>query len=853
MGKKDNSNGTLVSRFYQESIIYRLFGRFRLLGLRPFNDHVSSLRSRPLGVFFYNQRAVFLGAGALFLILLTGLAWLIYPTDRTFNTVFILSTFWLVDVAATLLLHRSFIRRLNAWAGSSNAEGFPPLFDQYFVLDSIIVLMIILAGRFLNLHLDSFAFLFFANSVVYGSYLYVRTEEKISRQSTLIFLSQIIVTLVLFATMNLSADAPKWFHITLNTSPLIAMSVVTVFSVLMISKLRTAEHRITLKRLERLASYEVILSQYSPNDDGAAGFYARQFRDQATVVLKDLCSLGYPFWYDSACLWFAEEHQDHPGKVMFLPGPRINFEEVNEFEEGIEVEPEFLGESDLLLLRSLKRHSETDNQGILRFRSSLNGPAAFIPLRRHGRLIGLLSIYGKEKGPPPLAEEEAFLRALGSKISNTMEQWEGRYKLLPHKEMNNLFSCMSLEEVFPNAVKILKKYLDAAGCMVIFRGDPTKPEMDIVAREGFKKISERYKEGEGQTGQCAAKGEPLRWDYVPAHLEEFSASGLKTLEKAHGSKIKSWMAIPIGPKGQNYGVIKVVNSLFPCSWFTNYDQELGEELARRLCVMIEKFLHIEALDDARKQAQENEQKAKDSWEKAERTAKQRQEDLMIITHQLQGPLSSIIFTVKDMQGKPLSEPVRNERLTYVHALTEDALALSFGTSSAFARDVGTDTFFGAKEIDVRAELESLCTRLKRTNAKDNLRFIYNVEDGFPKLRMDNRVFRSVFYSLIHNAMKYADPYSKVILECSIERATRKAALKVKSIGAPINPSEREIIFQKYRRGGVMEKTGRYHSGVGLGLWVARELMKAIGGDLTVELSVDRPDLSVFVVHVPTPN
>jgi signal transduction histidine kinase len=782
------------------------------------------------------------------------LTWVLPSNDRTSETLWLLAGAWFADVAVTLLLHKTFTTKLSAWAGSPTSNEFPPLFDHYFLLDSLIVLLLILAGKLLNLYLDAFAFLFFANSVVYGSYLYIRGAGTINRYSTALFLLQIAITLVLFSTMRIDVEEPRWFYVILNTSPLIGMALITVFSVLMISLLRTIEHRITQTRLRLLGRYEKILSEHSPTEDTEPGFYARQFREQSTKVLRHLCSLDYPFWYQSACLWFVEQHQDR-GEV-FLPGPRINFEEADKFEDGIEDNFEPLESSDLLVVHSLKRQFEDEARGILGFRRDINAPAAFISLRRHGRRIGLVSLYGKENGPPLLQEEEAFLRTFGSILSNTMEQWEGRYKVLPHKEMNNLFSCQSLEDVFPRAVRILKKYLDAGACMVIFRPDPTKPNMEVVARDGFRSFSAKFEVGDGQTGKCAELGQSIRFDYVPWHLEDFNRSRLKALEKAHGRKIKSWMAIPIGPRELNYGVIKVVNSEFPCSWFTDYDQELGEDLARRLYVMIEKFLHIKAhtkaLEEATERAQLNAQNAQIMRTRAEKTAKQRQEDLMIITHQLQGPLSSIIFTVKNMQRKLLHENIQDERLRYVHALVEDALALSFGTSSAFARDAGEDTFFGDTEIDARGELESLCTRLQRTNAKENLRFVYNVEDGFPKLRMDSRVFRSVFYSLIHNAMKYADPFSKVILECSVERATRKAALKVKSIGAPIDPDEKELIFEKYRRGGVLARTGRYHSGVGLGLWVARELMRASGGDLTVELAVDNPELSVFVVHIPPP-
>jgi K+-sensing histidine kinase KdpD len=132
-----------------------------------------------------------------------------------------------------------------------------------------------------------------------------------------------------------------------------------------------------------------------------------------------------------------------------------------------------------------------------------------------------------------------------------------------------------------------------------------------------------------------------------------------------------------------------------------------------------------------------------------------------------------------------------------------------------------------------------------------LQFEFSADPKFPLLRVDRNVFTSVFYSLIHNAMKYADPHSYVKLEASFERGSGRPALKVKSYGEPISPDERDMIFTKYRRGKVIEQTGRHHSGVGLGLWVAKELLAAVGGEISVELSPSDPRLSVFVVYLPS--
>jgi signal transduction histidine kinase len=858
----NREKSTFASRLCRESLIYRLVGCRRFFGRYPFDDHVKPLRSRPLGMFFYNQRAIFMACGALYLAILIVFLLLMPHTSTMVATVNILVVFWLFDFVLTLILHKSFVSRLNEWVSALATSRHPTLFVRYFLLDSSLVFILLIVSKSMGLPLGGFASLLFANTVVYSS-AYVRVTGH--KQIILILLLQVAVIFIVIGT-TFTAEGPRWFYILVNIVPLIGMAVITVLSLWIISDLRLEEYRVAQRRLGYLMTYEHILavstakSNGDDDENGQADHSERQFRAQVAQVLKSLCSLEYPFWYRAACLWFAENHQDR--KEVLLPGPCVNFDEAHSFKDGMDDVDKISYAEKPILLHSLKHHFESESPRLLQFRRDLDAPAAFVPLERNGRRIGVLAIYGEENGPPLLSEDESFLWFVGSIITNTMEQWEGRYKAIPLKEMDDLLSCNSLDEVFPKAVKILKKYLEAAGCMVIFRPDPLMNEMNVRAEDGFARSIIRkanYVVGVGQTGQCAATGRPIRWDNVPNHLEPFDPERLKILQKAHGKRIVSWMAIPIGgPEEDNYGVIKVVNSIFRCTWFTDYDQKLGEDLARRLHIMIEKFLqinrireHAKATEDASERAQQNARNALVAQARAEEVARQRQDDLMIITHQLQGPLSSVITAITNMQRKLMREDIQDDRLKYVHALVEDALALCFGTFSTFGREAGRETYFGKTDIDAPEALKDLAERLQRTNGRrKNLTFKYKVEEGFPTLRIDGRVFTSVFYSLIHNAMKYAGPYTRVDLECSFERTTGGAALKVKSLGEPILPDEKELIFEKYKRGSVMERTGRHHSGVGLGLWVARELMRAVDGDLTLELSPNDPNLSVFVVHVP---
>jgi K+-sensing histidine kinase KdpD len=299
--------------------------------------------------------------------------------------------------------------------------------------------------------------------------------------------------------------------------------------------------------------------------------------------------------------------------------------------------------------------------------------------------------------------------------------------------------------------------------MVIFRPDDTQKEMSIVAKEGFDDSVRTlvYEVGKGRTGACAEKNEVIRYDDVATHRDEFDQGLLEALEKAHRKPVSSWMAIPITADDKNYGVIKVVNSTYRCRWFTNEDQKVGENMALRLHVIISKFLQIERTEQARRdaatQAREAQRHAKEALaarEKAEITARQRQTDLMTMTHQLQGPLIPVIGTLGMLQRLSLKGRLQ-ERLELAKALAEACLNLCWGISSSFAQDAGQKLSYDPVEIDVPTEMRKLCRMLQLANSREDITFRYTQDTDFPKLRMDFNVFTNVLFSLIHNAMKYA--------------------------------------------------------------------------------------------------
>jgi len=103
----------------------------------------------------------------------------------------------------------------------------------------------------------------------------------------------------------------------------------------------------------------------------------------------------------------------------------------------------------------------------------------------------------------------------------------------------------------------------------------------------------------------------------------------------------------------------------------------------------------------------------------------------------------------------------------------------------------------------------------------------------------------VFSNLLSNALKHGDPARPVEVtlrgECS-----DVAVLEVTNFGAPIPPEMLGQLFEPFRRGPTSEPGGR--RGLGLGLYIVRQIALAHGGSVEVESTTERG--TRFTVRLP---
>jgi len=126
----------------------------------------------------------------------------------------------------------------------------------------------------------------------------------------------------------------------------------------------------------------------------------------------------------------------------------------------------------------------------------------------------------------------------------------------------------------------------------------------------------------------------------------------------------------------------------------------------------------------------------------------------------------------------------------------------------------------------------------------------DVADGVPPAIADSAVVTRCIENLISNAMKYGGANRWLAVRLRMEsRPAPEVQIRVEDKGLGIPPADLSHIFDPfYRVQAVREGQSR---GVGLGLYLVKQMMETMGGTVSVSSQLERG--TVFVLHFPVSN
>ncbi|HLL83503.1 MAG TPA: ATP-binding protein, partial [Longimicrobium sp.] len=426
--------------------------------------------------------------------------------------------------------------------------------------------------------------------------------------------------------------------------------------------------------------------------------------------------------------------------------------------------------------------------------------------------------------------EKSFLRALAQQASMALERARlydeatrtevltraavERLRLL--SEGSRAFSAAPLEEApLLDAIcrEVSRQFSEAAGVSLLSADGRfvvpratyhPDPEVATLILRSMQQRPVPY--GEGNLGRVVATGQPLLVSRVdpPVLVASMPAEYREFLER---SPVRSFMVVPLRVHGRIAGTLQASRHAEGSEPFGPEDLALLGELADRAGL---------ALGQAR------------LYEEARAAARVREDFLTVAAHELRTPLTSLklqLAMVRRTAGADALERARvpldrvNGQVDRLAQLVESLLDVGRIAQGRLEVELGP--------VDVGALVRDVLGRMEPVLAQAGCTPRVQVPDDGAWARADTARLDQVLVNLLSNAAKYG---AGKPVDVQVWRAEGRVSVRVRDEGIGIAPESLPRLFERFGRA----VSGRHYAGLGLGLYITRQLVEAMGGQVRVD-------------------
>jgi hypothetical protein len=446
---------------------------------------------------------------------------------------------------------------------------------------------------------------------------------------------------------------------------------------------------------------------------------------------------------------------------------------------------------------------------------------------------------GYERAERARADGEAFRARADVELrerqraEEALRESEGNYRALASRSARlyelsaALSEAITLDAVAKVIVRHGRAVVGAAAGSVAMMADGGKAFDTLYAEEYTRQTVEAWHRFPAEPGLCSTAAAERREPVYVASLGEWQAHFPRSAAAAADGGYASGTALPLMAEG---GVLGILSFHFTAPVnFTDDYKALLRAVAQHCAQALDRARLYEVTQRARADA-ESANRAKDDF-------------LSTLSHELRTPLSAMLGWASMLRSGSL-DPGRTTRAldaifnnaTRQARLIEDLLDVS--------RIIAGRTAIDLHEFDpadsVRGAVDAIMP-LAESKGVD-----VRVGD-LPRATViaDPKRLEQVFLNLLSNAVKFTPEGG--LVEIDGAGAPGGVDLRVSDSGAGIDPAFIPYVFERFRQAD--STRARRAGGLGLGLFIARQLVEAQGGTIRADSAgVDRG--ATFTVRLP---
>lgn len=230
---------------------------------------------------------------------------------------------------------------------------------------------------------------------------------------------------------------------------------------------------------------------------------------------------------------------------------------------------------------------------------------------------------------------------------------------------------------------------------------------------------------------------------------------------------------------------------------------------------------------------------------AEESDKLKSQFLQNISHEIRTPLNGIVGFADMVFNTELSEEEKTDIYYYLNKNSED-LIHTIEDIVDIAHLYTNQYTVIKKEFKIHETLSKLINQIKHSSLyfkKSNIKIsIINSEDYL--LKSDNEIIKKVLTQLIFNSLKFTE---KGEIKINYQQHGNLLKFSVRDTGIGISEEHQKHIFTPFRYAN--EDNHIKYRGNGLGLSIANELIKLIGGNIGFKSEINKGSIFWFTIPV----
>jgi two-component system sensor histidine kinase KdpD len=197
-----------------------------------------------------------------------------------------------------------------------------------------------------------------------------------------------------------------------------------------------------------------------------------------------------------------------------------------------------------------------------------------------------------------------------------------------------------------------------------------------------------------------------------------------------------------------------------------------------------------------------------------------------LAHDFLTPLTSIKSSITTVRSEYTHDPEEDEFLAVVEEET-DRLGEMINETTDMARIEPGKPQIQRRQVSVPDLIGSSLRRMK--NLLDGRPLEVKIQEDISNVDADPDMIGLALRQLLGNAVKYSPPETMIGISASQIEDT--VTIGVRDHGSGIPPDELDAIFERFYRG---KKTQESVAGTGMGLSIARDIVRAHHGKLRVQ-------------------